>query len=192
MAMGVIWTALVLCALFFGALTGQVSAVSEAAVEGAQTAVELGFRLAGALCLWSGVMEVMRRGGLMESLARLLRPALSRLLPRACRDPETEQALCANVSANMLGLGNAATPMGIRAAERMAWNTAGTADDELCRLVVLNTASVQLLPTTVAALRAANGAASAFDILPCVWITSLISVAVGLTVAWGLGKVWKN
>ena len=108
---------------------------------------------------------------------------LRRLLPQASRDAETLAAVSANVSANLLGLGNAATPLGIQAACRMARGCGGTASDELCLLVVLNTASIQLLPTTVASIRAAYGSAAPFDILPAVWVSSLASVTVGLLTA---------
>lgn len=130
-------------------------------------------------------MEVMRRSGLMSALSRLLRPVLGKLFPRAARDTETLDALAANVSANFLGLGNAATPMGIKAAQGMARlsERPGTAGKELCLLVVLNTASIQLLPTTAAALRASYGSASPFDILPAVWISSALSVTGGLCAA---------
>ena len=123
---------------------------------------------------------------------RLFRPVLGRLLPRACQDPDTLAALSGNVSANLLGLGNAATPLGIRAARRMAQSCGGRASNELCTLVVLNTASIQLLPTTVAGVRAALGAESAFDILPAVWLASALSVAAGLLAAKALGRVWRG
>ena len=157
MAMAWIWTGMAAVSLIFAAWNGTMDAVGAAALEGAGAAVQLCIAMAGVLCLWSGVMEIMSRCGLSGKLAALLRPALRRLLPRASRDPETLAAVSANVSANLLGLGNAATPLGIRAARRMARGTDGTADDELCRLVVLNTASLQLLPTTVAGVRAACG-----------------------------------
>ena len=137
-------------------------------------------------------MSIMKACGLMDGLSRLFRPILSRLLPRACRDPETLAALSGNVSANLLGLGNAATPLGIRAAQRMAAGTNGRASDELCTLVVLNTASIQLLPTTVAGVRAALGSGSAFDILPAVWLASLLSVAAGRTAAKIFSKLWRG
>lgn len=178
--------------LVCGAATGRLAEVSAAAMTGAQSAVELCISMAGALCLWSGVMTLMDRSGLSAGLARLLRPVLRRLLPRADRDAETLAALSGNVSANLLGLGNAATPMGIRAAERMARGCGGTASDELCRLVVLNTASIQLLPTTVAAVRSANGCAAPFDILPAVWVSSILSVSAGLLAARILQAVWRR
>ena len=96
------------------------------------------------------------------------------------------------MSANLLGLGNAATPLGIRAACRMARGCGGIASDELCLLVVLNTASIQLLPTTIAAVRSAAGCRSPFDILPAVWFSSVLSVAAGLLMAKLLSKLWRN
>ena len=183
MAMPYFLTGLFSLSLLFGCATGQLSAVSAAALTGAQSAVELCLSMAGAICLWSGVMTLMDRCGLSEKLAALLRPLLRRILPNASRDSETLAALSANVSANLLGLGNAATPLGIRAATRMAQGCSGVASNELCRLVVLNTASVQLLPTTVAAVRSGCGAAAPFDILPAVWVSSLLSVTVGLLAA---------
>ena len=137
-------------------------------------------------------MTLMDRCGLSEKLAGLLRPLLRRILPNASRDSETLAALSANVSANLLGLGNAATPLGIRAATRMAQGCSGVASDELCRLVVLNTASIQLLPTTVAAVRSAHGCAAPFDILPAVWLSSVLSVSAGLLAARVLQAIWRR
>ena len=125
-------------------------------------------------------MEVLNACGLSQKIAGCFHPLLHRLLPQASQDSETLAAVSANVSANLLGLGNAATPLGIQAACRMARGCGGTASDELCLLVVLNTASIQLLPTTVASIRAAYGSAAPFDILPAVWVSSLASVTVGL------------
>ena len=192
MAISLIWVGMVVLSVVFGAACGNLEAVSDAALEGANSAVTLCLSMAGVMCLWSGVMEVMRQSGLSDGLARLFRPLLRRLLPRAARDSETMAALSGNLSANQLGLGNAATPLGIRAACRMARDCDGTASDELCLLVVLNTASIQLVPATVAGVRSAAGAASPFDILPAVWLTSLLSVAAGLAAARLLSRVGRR
>ena len=192
MAISVVWVGMVVLSLVFGVACGNLDAVSAAALEGANSAVTLCLSMAGVMCLWSGVMEIMSQTGLSEGLARLFRPLLARLLPRAAKDRETMAAISANVSANLLGLGNAATPLGIRAACRMAEGQNGAASDELCLLVVLNTASIQLIPATVAGVRAAAGAVSPFDILPAVWITSILSVAAGLTAARLLARVWRD
>lgn len=192
MAISVVWVGMVVLSLVFGVSCGNLDAVSAAALEGANSAVTLCLSMAGVMCLWSGVMEIMSQTGLSEGLARLFRPLLARLLPRAAKDSETMAAISANVSANLLGLGNAATPLGIRAACRMAEGCNGVASDELCLLVVLNTASIQLIPATVAGVRAAAGAVSPFDILPAVWITSILSVAAGLTAARLLARIWRD
>lgn len=183
MSMTFVVTVLFVLSFFFGALRGTMAEVSAAAMEGAFSAVELCLSMAGTLCLWNGVMTVLERSSLGFHLGRALRVVLRRLFPSSGQDSETLAALSGNVSANLLGLGNAATPMGIRAATRMAAGCNGIASNELCRLVVLNTASVQLLPTTVAALRSAAGSAAPLDILPAVWLSSLFSVAAGLGAA---------
>lgn len=183
MLMSWIWLGMVSVSILYGAATGNLSAVSAAVTEGAGSAVTLCLGLAGAVCLWSAVMELMAQSGLLAALARLLRPLLRHVYPRGFADPDCAGAVTLNFTANLLGLGNAATPAGLKAASHLARQSPGAASDELCRLVVMNTASVQLIPATVAAVRASLGSAAPFDILPCVWITSLCSVCGGLLVA---------
>lgn len=191
MAMAWIWTGMVVVSVVFGLYNGTTGAVGAAAMEGAGAAVELCLSMAGIMCLWNGVMAVMKASGMMDGLSRLFRPVLCRLLPRACRDPDTLAALSGNVSANLLGLGNAATPLGLEASRLMAERSPGVASDGLCMLVVMNTASLQLIPTTVASLRAAAGSGNPFDILPAVWLASAVSVTVGITAAKLFARVWR-
>ena len=190
--MAFIWTAMVTASVLCAAACGRMAEVSAAALEGAGAAVELCLSLAGALCLWSGFMELLKRCELDKKLADLFRPALRRLLPRASRDPETLAAVSGNLSANLLGLGNAATPLGLEAARRMSRRTPGVAGDSLCMLVVCNTASIQLIPTTVAAVRMAAGCQTPFDILPAVWVTSALSVLTGIGAAKLLARLWRD
>ena len=193
MLMSWIWTGMVLLSLAASVLLGNGSELSGAVLEGAQSAVTLVTGMAGAICLWSGVGRVMERCGITGLLSELLSPALKRLFSDTRKDKVLAQQLSANICANILGLGNAATPMGVLAAQRMAASgKPGIASDQLCRLVVLNTASIQLIPTGVAAVRLAAGSAAPFDILPAVWLTSLCSAGVGLMVAWGMGKLWPD
>lgn len=192
MAMSAIWTGIVLLSVLYGCATGQLEAVSGAAAEGAQAAIELSISMAGVLCLWTGVMEVMRRCGILAGLRQGLTPVLGRLFPSARTDPETMDLIAANVSANLLGLGNAATPLGIQAVGRMAPKSGGSASDDLCRFVVCNTASIQLIPTTVAAVRSGAGCQTPFDILPAVWLTSAASVTVGLLASGILARLWRD
>ena len=192
MALTWVWVGMVCVALIYGAATGQSAAVGAAAAQGVQQAVTFCLTVGGMICLWSGVMEVMRRSGLAEGLTRLLRPVLRRLFPGCAGDRETMDSVAANVSANLLGLGNAATPLGLQAARRMGRNCGGRASDELCMLVVCNTASIQLIPTTVATVRAAAGSAAPFDILPAVWLASALSVGVGILACKLFARVWRD
>ena len=193
MAMSWVWVGMVILSLIFGILHGTIEQVSAAAMEGANAAVQLCVSMAGMMCLWTGIMEIMNRCGMTAGLSKVFRPVIRRLMPEAARDPETLAALSANISANLLGLGNAATPLGIQAARRMA-NRAkdGVATDELCLLVVLNTASIQLLPTTIAGVRAACGSKTPFDILPSVWMASVLSVVAGVTAAKLMGRFGRR
>ena len=184
MLMTWIWLGMAGAAVLWGAGTGALEAVSAAVTEGAQRGVTLIIGIAGALMLWSALMELMRQSGLLDALTRLLRPLLRHIYPAAFAAPDGGgEAIALNFTANLLGLGSAATPAGLKAAKAMARRARGTASDELCALVVMNTASVQLIPATVAAVRAGLGCKSPFDILPCVWLASLCSVSAGLLAA---------
>lgn len=192
MTMAWIWTGMAVLSILCGLATGRGDLVAAAAVEGTQAAVELCVSIAGMLCLWTGVMEIMRRSGLAEGLSRLLRPVLSALFPQVSKDRGVMDSISANVSANLLGLGNAATPLGIEAVRRMERKSPGTASDAMCMLVVCNTASIQLIPTTVASVRAAAGSSSPFDILPAVWLASALSVGVGIAACKLFARIWRD
>lgn len=192
MAMAWIFTVMIVISVVFGAAGGTMDAVSAAALSGANDAVTLSISLLGVICLWSGVLEVMDQSGLSQKLASLFRPFLKKLFPDAAQDPVALSAISANISANLLGIGNAATPLGIQASKRLARKCGGTASDSLCRFIVLNTASIQLIPATVAGVRAACGAAAPFDILPAVWFSSVLSVAAGLLAARILQHFWRD
>ena len=189
MRMTVLLLALYLLPAWAALVSGRAAEAGAAVLAGAGEAVCFSLELAGGICLWSAVLELLERCGAARLLARLLRPLLARLFPRAAGDGKTLEALTENVSANLLGLGNAATPAGIRATQGMA-RLGEPARDELCLLVVLNTASLQLLPATIASLRASAGAASPFDILPAVWFSTLCSLTAGLGSAALLRRVW--
>lgn len=193
MLMSYIWTAMIALSLLAAVVTGRGGELASAVSQGAQAGITLVISLAGSICLWTGVGRLMEKAGVTGALSRLLKPLLGRLFPSSRQDPQLAGSLSANVCANFLGLGNAATPMGIQAAQRLAHRSRdGMATDELCRLIVLNTASIQLIPATVAAVRSSLGCSSPFDILPAVWVTSLCSAGLGVTAAWIMGKLWKK
>lgn len=193
MVMSWIFSGIVLVSIIFAVVTGRGSELAAAVPQGAQAGITLAISLAGSICLWSGIGNLMEAVGATSALSKLLRPILGRLFPGTKTDGQLANDLSANICANILGLGNAATPMGIRATKRMALTAPkGTASDEMCRLIVLNTASIQLIPANVAAVRASLGYATPFDILPAVWVTSLCSAGMGLLAAFLLGKLWKH
>lgn len=172
-------------ALVMGALSGRMAQVSQATISGAGEAVRLILSIGGTLCLWNGLMEVMQRAGLAQKLARLLSPVISLLFGTYAKDPQAKAAIAQNMSANLLGLGSAATPSGLRAAKRLKElsDRQGKPPHGAFLLMVINTASLQLLPTTVAAVRAGLGSAAPFDILPAVWLSSAVSVCVAICAA---------
>lgn len=192
MLLSYVWIIMVILSIFCSILTGRTAQTGSAALIGAQNGVTLALSLCGSLCLWSGFAKLTEKSGLARRFSALLRPLLSRLFPKASRDPSALQDLCGNLTANFLGLGNAATPMGISAVRRMhALSGKPDASDEMCRLIVLNTASIQLIPSTVGAVRASLGSARPFDILPAVWLTSACSVTAGLLAARLFSRRWR-
>ena len=192
MIMGYIWTGMILLSIVSALVLGQGSTLAAAAMHGAQEGITLAIAIGGSLCLWSGVGKLMEKSGITKALSFLLRPLLYTVFPDSRRDPILAGALSANITAKFLGLGNAATPMGNQAAKRLKEGNSDRASHQLCRLIVLNTASIQFLPTNVAAVRSALGCAAPFDILGPVWITSLLSAGLGVTAAVALGRVWKR
>ena len=193
MVMSWIFTALLAVALIFSLFLGTGSALATAIPTGAQAGITLVISMAGSVCLWTGLGNLMEKIGITGALSRLLRPFLHRVFPQTVTDAALAASLSVNICANLLGLGNAATPMGIQSICRMKkGRDPNAATDQMCRLVVLNTASIQLIPATVAAVRTGLGCRTPFDILPAVWLTSFCSAGLGLGAAVVLGKLWPH
>jgi len=149
--------------------------------------------MSGMMCLWSGVMEVARKSRLTDKLAKLFSPLLKKLFPDVKKDSKAFQYICMNVSANLLGLSNAATPFGLSAMKELKKDLlSDEASDSMVTFVVMNTASIQLLPTNVATMRSVLGSTSPFDIIFCVWVTSVIALTVGLTVSRLCSKIGRK
>ena len=179
--LSIIWAAFLALSLVCGAASGRLADVTAAVGTGASEAVTLAIGIAGVMAFWSGMMELLRASGLAEKLAWLLQPVLRPLFGSAAADRQAMEAVSANVTANLLGLSNAATPLGLRAADRL-YALAGRrgAPDPVLTLLTLNATSIQLIPPTVAAVRTACGAQAPFDIMLPVWGASAASVAAVL------------
>ena len=193
--MNYVWGALVVLSVISGLFNGRMAEVSGATLKESLSAVELCIRVLGATCLWSGIMRIASKSGLTQKLSKLFAPLFRHLFKDLKEGGEAMQAICMNFIANLLGLGNAATPMGIRAMAEME-KEAGypkRATNSMVTFVVMNTASLQLIPTTVAMLRLGAGSQAPFEILPAVWAVSLLSVvaAVGTAKLFG-GRAGKS
>lgn len=179
-------TGMVLLAVLFGLLGGRMSEVSNAAVQESYSAIKLFLTIAGTMCFWSGIMRIAEKSGVTKALCRLFKPLGKLLFPEINPDGRAFQAISMNVTANLLGLGNAATPLGMEAMrsleEERADGLVHDASNAMVMFVVLNTASLQLLPTTIAALRLQFGSQSPFDITQAVWLASIVSVVTGVSV----------
>lgn len=179
-----IWAGMILFSFLCAAATGRMEALSAAVLSGAADAVTLVLSLTGMMCVWTGLMKIADEGGLTLLLSRALAPLMRRLFPDCEKGGSAVKAMCMNITANLLGLGNAATPFGLAAMKELKKaNPTRTADNSMVTFVVLNTASIQLIPTFTGTLRARYGSAAPFDILPAVWITSLCSVTAALLTA---------
>ena len=167
------------------AFGGNMEALSAAALSGCGEAVTLVISLTGMLCLWCGLMKIAQQCRLTEAVARLFRPLTRLLFPELPAGGPALQAICMNLSANLLGLGSAATPLGLAAMQELQKlnRQKDTASNAMVTFVVLNTASLQLIPTTCAVLRQQAGSAAPMEILPAVWLSSVASAAAALTLA---------
>ncbi len=172
---GRIFGVICLIALIFGIFSGNGTALGDAMLDGTARALEVTLSLTGMMCLWCGFMEVLKEAGAIGKLSRLLRPILRRVFPKAWKNGRGAEEIAANVSANLLGIGNAATPMGLRAMQRLQEQNPhpDRATSEQITLMVLNTAPLSVFPTTLFVLRRAAGSALPYAVLIPVWIVSL-------------------
>lgn len=175
--LNMIWFGMVLASVVCAAATGRLGDLSAAVMDGAKDAVELSIFLLGSMCAWLGFLKIAEKSGLTELLASAFSPLIDRLFPEYREDSEIKGKMCMNLSANFLGLGNAATPLGLAAMNAMtAKNRGDTPTKGMILFVVINTASIQLLPVNMAAMRSSCGSAAPFAILPEIWITSLAAL----------------
>ncbi len=173
----------ILSSIIFSVFTGSTDTAAAALLDGGSEAIELSLTVMGAMCLWGGLMKVAQASGLTELISKMLSPVLCRLMPSLKTNGSAREHVSMNVVSNLLGLGNAATPLGIMAMHDLnSGRLSDRATDDMITFVVLNTASIQLIPGTLAVMRSQAGSAAPLEVLPCIWISSVASVTVGLTI----------
>lgn len=180
-----IWSGLVVISIACAALLGNTNELSTALLESGASSIELLLTMAGIMCLWSGIMKIAEESGFTAVIAKLFSPLLLPLFPNLSKDSPAFRSITMNISANILGLGNAATPFGLKAMEQLHTlnDRSDTASNEMVIFVVMNTASLQLLPTTIATLRQSYGSTAPFEIIVPVWISSACALTVALIIA---------
>lgn len=171
----------VLCSLF----TGRTAELSRAVTDGADKAVRLVISMAGVMCLWTGILKIAEKSGVTGKISALLAPVIKLVMPECRNNKKAMEAVSANITANIFGLGNAATPLGLKAMKELQKTNRliNSPDNSMVMFVVINTASLQLIPSTIAAMRQAAGSEQPFAILPYIWITSILTLITGIMLA---------
>lgn len=184
-----IWGGMMLISIVFGAFNGTLQNVASSIMSGATDGVNISLSLLGVMCLWSGIMEIANKSGFIKFFAIILRPVTKLLFPSLKQDSDAMNAIVMNMTANMFGMSNAATPLGIKAVKELhKLNPSDTASDDICMFIVINTASIQLIPSTVLALRQGVNSTNAFEIIFPVWIVSFAAITTGVLIAKILSK----
>jgi len=180
--MNIIWAGIMLASMVYAATQGTLPDTVNAGIKAAGGSILSVISFAGIMCMWSGIMRIAQNGGLIRVLSRITRPIMKRLFRRVPQDSDAMGYMNTNIACNILGLGNAATPSGMAAmcALRKLNDDRDEASYDMCMFMVLNTASIQLIPTTMIALRAAAGSKNPSEIVFPIWIVSLLSVLTGI------------
>lgn len=183
--MNYVWGAMIIFSFIAAVFSGNMQQLSDSVVTSGHDAVELILKLTGMMCLWGGVMKIAERGELTQLISKLLSPLFSLLYRNVDKNSPTARAMSMNITANLLGLGNAATPLGLEAMRRMqeANPHKEKATDDMVVFVVMNSAAMRLIPTTVATLRTQFGSANPMEIMPATWLSTLMSLTVGIGTA---------
>lgn len=180
-----LWFFMLITAFLVSITTGKMSELSNSILSGAADAAELSFSMLGIMCLWTGLSKIAEKSGLNEIIAKLLRPITKILFPSLDKNSAAMKAIVMNIVANLLGMGNAATPLGLKAMGELKKisKNGNTATNEMCMFAIINTASIQLLPSTLIALRQSLGSENPGEIIFPVWITSIAVIIIAVTLA---------
>ncbi len=189
--MNYIWATMIIISVICAIITGKVSELSGAVLSGAGDAVALIISILGMMALWTGIMKIAEKAGVTDFLAQIFSPFIKFLFPDYLPNSLVSKSICMNITANLLGLGNAATPFGIKAMKEMQKHnsTPKSATNSMIMFFVINAASLQLIPTMLCTLRQKHGAENPLDIIVFLWITSFVALATGISVAKFFEKV---
>ena len=192
--MNYIWGAMVVFSFIAAVFSGNMQALSDSVVTSGQDAINLILKLTGMMCLWGGIMKIAEKAELTRIISKMLSPMFSFLYKDVDRKSKTAEAMSMNITANLLGLGNAATPLGLEAMRRMqeANPDKTRATDDMVVFVVMNSAAMRLIPTTVATLRTQFGSTNPMEIMPATWVSTIFSPAAGILTAKIISRIMRK
>lgn len=181
--LNIIWPAFIIFSIIYALITGNIENVSNGIFESASSAVELFITFLGTICLWNGVIEIAKNTSLIHKLTKMLNPFIHFLFPELKNNKQAQEEISMNMVANLLGLGNAATPLGLKAMQTMQKENSkkDTLTNSMAMFIVINTASLQLIPTNVIAIRSSLGSEVPSAIILQVWIATIIAAIIGIT-----------
>ena len=182
--LNVVWPIFIIISFAFAIFTGNIDKLNESIFSSTSDAVNLCINLLGTICLWNGIMQIASKTSILEKLTKLLRPIINFLFPDIKKEDEVHKEISMNMVANILGLGNAATPLGLKAMKSLQKENKkkDTLTDSMAMFIVLNTASLQIIPTTVIAIRSSMGSENPTSVVFPVWIATLCAAVAGITV----------
>lgn len=189
-----LWPILIIISFLFSLINGSIENINNSIFESIDKVINITITLAGTMCLWCGLMEIVKNTSLINKLKRLLRPFLNWLFPEVKNDEEAMENISINTIANIFGLGNASTPAGIKAMESLQKinNDKKSLSNSMMTLIVLNTASIEIIPTTVIAIRSSLNSQNPTDIIVPLWISTIVGTLTGIIVTKLIIKRSKN
>ena len=181
--LNILWPIFIILSVMYAIISGNIEEVNTGIFNSLSEAVELSITFLGTICLWSGIMEIAKKTSLINKLNKLLKPFINFLFPDLKNNEIAKQEISMNMIANILGLGNAATPLGIKAMKTMQKENKrkDTLSNSMMMFIVINTASIQLIPTNVIAIRTSLNSQNPTSIIIPVWIATIIAGVVGIT-----------
>lgn len=181
--LNIIWPAFIIISFIYALISGNIEQTSNGIFESAASAVELTITFFGTICLWNGIIAIAKETTLMEKITKMLQPIIRFLFPELKNNKQAKEEISMNIVANLLGLGNASTPLGLKAMETLQKENPkkDTLTNSMAMFIVLNTASLQIIPTNVIAIRSSLGSSMPSNIILQVWIATITAAIVGVT-----------
>ena len=183
--LNIIWPIFIIISYIYAIFTGKVSEINNSVFESCESAVKLTITFLGTMCLWTGIMQIAQKTTLMNKLTKFFNPLIKFIFPEIKKDSKAMEEISMNIVANILGLGNAATPLGLKAMKTMQEenNKKDTLTNSMAMFIIINTASIQVIPTTVIAIRSSLNSENPTSIIIPVWIATILAAIAGITTA---------